>query len=75
LLSQEEVARLLSPQQEIIWKYIISRDRYVSPLEIGRATKIPRPTINQALEKLLRLKWIEKRAWAGQRDMRKDKKF
>jgi len=60
LLSHEEVARLLSPQQEIIWKYIASQNDYVSPLEIGRATKIPRPTINQALYKLLRLKWIEK---------------
>ncbi len=60
LLSQEAVARLLSPQQEIIWKYIASREGYVSPLEIERATKIPRPTINQALIKLLRLKWIEK---------------
>lgn len=60
LLSHEEVARLLSPQQEIIWKYISSRNVHVSPMEIGHATKIPRPTINQALYKLLRLKWIEK---------------
>lgn len=60
LLSHEEVARLLSPQQEIIWKYISSQNNYVSPMEIECATKIPRPTINQALYKLLRLKWIEK---------------
>ncbi len=60
LLSREEVARLLSPQQNIIWEYISSREDVVSPLEMEQATKIPRPTINQALEKLLRLKWIEK---------------
>ncbi len=61
LLSQEEVAKLLSLQQEAIWKYISSREEYVSPLEIEKTTKIPRPTINQALVKLLRLKWIEKK--------------
>jgi len=60
LLSHEEVARLLSPQQNIIWEYISSREGIVSPLEMELATKIPRPTINQVLEKLLRLKWIEK---------------
>lgn len=60
LLSHEEVARLLSPQQNIVWEYISSREGLVSPLEMEHATKIPRPTINQALEKLLRLKWIEK---------------
>jgi Fic family protein len=60
LLSREEVARLLSPQQNIVWEYISSREGVVSPLEMEQATKIPRPTINQALEKLLRLKWVEK---------------
>lgn len=61
LISQEEVARLLSPQQEAIWKYISSQAEYVTPLAIERATSIPRPTVNQALVKLLRLKWIEKK--------------
>jgi len=60
LLSHEEVHRLLSPQQNIIWGYIASQETVVTPLEISRATKIPRPTINQALDKLLRLKWIER---------------
>jgi Fic family protein len=60
LLSHEEVARLLSPQQNIVWEHISSREGLVSPLEMEQTTKIPRPTINQALEKLLRLKWIEK---------------
>ncbi len=60
LLSHEEVARLLSPQQNAVWKYISSRDGDISPLEIERTTRIPRPTVNQALVKLLRLKWIER---------------
>ncbi|MFA6526009.1 MAG: Fic family protein [Candidatus Buchananbacteria bacterium] len=60
LLSHEEVHRLLSPQQNIVWEYISKSASTVAPLEISQATKIPRPTINQALVKLLRLKWIEK---------------
>lgn len=32
----------------------------VTPLEIYQATNIPRPTINQVLNKLLQLKWIER---------------
>jgi Fic family protein len=60
LISHEEVARLLSPQQNIIWEYISKQDRVVTPLEISQATNIPRPTINQVLNKLLQLKWIEK---------------
>lgn len=60
LISKEEVNKLLSPQQEIIWNYISKTKDEVTPLEIHTATKIPRPTINQALSKLLKLKWIEK---------------
>ena len=60
LLSHEEVSRLLSPQQNMIWEYISSQDDVVTPLQIFQATKIPRSTINQTLIKLLRLKWIEK---------------
>jgi Fic family protein len=60
LLSHEEVSRLLSPQQNIIWECISSQNDVVTPLQIFHATKIPRSTINQTLIKLLRLKWIEK---------------
>lgn len=60
LISHEEVHRLLSPQQNKVWEYLSSQDKEVSPLEIAKATSVPRPTINQALDKLLRLKWIEK---------------
>lgn len=60
LLSKEEVGKLLSPQQKIIWDFILKSGAEITPLEIFKATKIPRPTINQALVKLLRLKWVEK---------------
>jgi len=60
LISYEEVHRLLSPQQNKVWEYISSQEEAVSPLEIAKASNVPRPTINQALDKLLRLKWIER---------------
>lgn len=60
IISHEEVARLLSPQQDIVWEFISRQDNVVTPLEISRATNIPRPTINQVLNKLLQLKWIER---------------
>lgn len=60
LLSKEEVGKLLSPQQQIVWNFILKSDNEITPLEISKTTNIPRPTINQALVKLLRLKWVEK---------------
>ena len=60
LISHEEVHHLLSPQQNKVWEYISSREEAVSPLEIAKASNVPRPTINQVLDKLLRLKWIER---------------
>ncbi len=60
IISHKEVSKLLSPQQDIVWEYIAKQDRVVTPLEISRETSIPRPTINQVLNKLLRLKWIER---------------
>lgn len=60
LLSKEEVGKLLSPQQQIIWDFILKSGDEITPLAILMETKIPRPTINQALEKLLRLQWIER---------------
>ncbi|MEI7512999.1 MAG: Fic family protein [bacterium] len=60
LISKEEVNKLLSPQQEIVWNFISNAKGETTPIEIFTATNIPRPTINQALSKLLKLKWIEK---------------
>ncbi len=60
IISHKEASKLLSPQQDIVWTYIDKQDKVVTPLEISQATKIPRPTINQILNKLLQLKWIER---------------
>ncbi|MFA5000732.1 MAG: Fic family protein [Candidatus Paceibacterota bacterium] len=60
LLSKEEVGKLLSPQQQIVWEFISKSEAEITPLQIIKNTNIPRPTINQALIKLLRLKWIER---------------
>lgn len=60
LLSKEEVSKLLSPQQQLVWECISKSKEEITPLQITKETKIPRPTINQALERLVRLNWIER---------------
>lgn len=59
LLSREQTSKLLSKQQQIIWHYI-EKVHEATPLEISKATDVPRPTVNQALTKLLKLKRIER---------------
>ena len=59
LLSQENIEKLLSPKQLAVWEYLNAVPE-ATPLEISAAAKVVRPTINQALDKLLRLKKIER---------------
>ena len=59
LLSNEQTDKLLSKQQQLVWRHIEGAHE-ATPLEIAKATGVPRPTINQALTKLLRLKRIER---------------
>ena len=59
LLSKENIEKLLSPKQLAVWKYLITV-REATPAEISKHAKVARPTINQALDKLLRLKKIER---------------
>lgn len=59
LLSKENIEKLLSPKQLAVWEYINSVNE-ASPGEISKVAKVARPTVNQALEKLLRLKKIER---------------
>jgi len=59
LLSKENIEKLLSPKQLAVWEYLNTVDE-ASPAEISKQTKVARPTINQALDKLLRLKKIER---------------
>lgn len=59
LLESEDVEKLLSPKQLIIWQYI-QEAKEAAPLEISRATKIVKPTVVQALSRLMKLKKIER---------------
>ena len=59
LLTHAQTEQLLSPQQELVWKNI-PQTGTAMPSEIALAAGVPRPTVNQALQKLLRLKMIER---------------
>lgn len=59
LLSHENIEKLLSPKQLLVWKHIETSGE-ASPGEIATATGIARRTVNQAVDKLLRLKKIER---------------
>ncbi len=59
LLSKENVEKLLSPKQLAVWEYLNTVSE-ATPAQISKIAKVARPTINQALNKLLRLKKIER---------------
>ena len=59
LISEEQIDKLLSKQQQTIWRYL-EKVTEATPLEISQATEIPRPTVSQALSKLLKLKKVER---------------
>lgn len=59
LLGNEQVEKLLSQKQLSVWNYLLETYE-ASPGEIAKKTKIVRPTVNQALTKLLKLKKIER---------------
>lgn len=59
LLSSEAVEKILSPKQLAVWQYLLSVNE-ATPGEITGRIKIARPTVNQALNVLLRLKRIER---------------
>ncbi len=59
LLSDENIDKLLSPKQIAVWEYL-QKVSEATPGEISAKTGVARPTINQVLEKLLRLKRIER---------------
>jgi len=58
-LSKENIEKLLSEKQLAVWEYLNSADS-ASAGEIAENTNVARPTINQALSILLRLKKIER---------------
>jgi len=59
LLSQENIEKLLSLKQLAVWNYL-QIVKEASPGEISKNTKIVRPTVNQALDRLIKLKRIER---------------
>ncbi len=59
LLSDENIEKLLSPKQMAVWEYLNTVDE-ASPKEISDQTGVARPTINQAIEVLIRFKKIER---------------
>jgi len=59
LFSEENVEKLLSPRQLQVWQYMQGAVE-VTPRELAENLGIPRPTINQVLDRLLALKRIER---------------
>ena len=59
LLSKEEIEKLFSPQQRKVWEHL-EKVGEATPLEITNATGVPRPTVSQAITKLLKLKRVER---------------
>jgi len=59
LLSSEKMEKLLSPNQLLVWDYLLGVTE-ITAGEIVKNTKVLRPTVNQALSRLLNMKKIEK---------------
>ena len=59
LLTQTNIETLLSPKQFLVWNYM-EKVSETTPREISNKTGVPRPTINQVINKLLDLKMIER---------------
>lgn len=59
LLSEENIEKILSVKQLTVWKYFQTVEE-TTPKEIVQQTKISRPTVNQIIDKLIRLKKIER---------------
>ncbi|OIP24400.1 hypothetical protein AUK11_03365 [bacterium CG2_30_37_16] len=59
LLSKENIEKLLSKKQLAVWQYLQEVEE-ATPGEIAKKAKVVRPTVNQALDRLLRLKKVER---------------
>lgn len=56
---EKNIEKILSTKQIAVWQYIQKIDK-ATPSEIAKKTKIAQPTVRQALNKLMRLKKIER---------------
>lgn len=59
LLSLEQIDKILSPNQLLVWNYL-QKVNETTPLEISVHAHVARPTVNQVLNKLLDLNKIER---------------
>jgi len=59
LLSKENIEKLLSPKQLAVWRFLKEIES-ASPGEIAKTAGVARRTVNQALDKLLRLRKVER---------------
>jgi len=60
LLSTENIEKLLTLKQTAVWEYLKKIDNIATPMEIAKNTKIAQPTVRQVLNKLMKLKKIER---------------
>jgi Fic family protein len=60
LFSRENVEKLLSLKQLAVWNYLQEINKSATPMEIAKNTKVAQPTVRQALNKLMRLKKVER---------------
>lgn len=59
LLSAEDIEKLLSPQQLKVWGYL-GETQEATPGHISQATGVARPTVSQALARLVEMKKVER---------------
>lgn len=59
LLSKENIERLLTQKQLAVWGYL-QKVESSAPREISEQTKVAYPTVRQAIDKLMRLKKVER---------------
>lgn len=59
LLSAEEVEKLLSPNQLKVWGYL-SKVEEATPGQISKDAGVARPTVSQALARLVKIKRVER---------------
>jgi len=59
LLSAENIEKMLSPNQLAAWQYL-QKVTEATPLEIAKHAGIARPTVNQIIDKLIKLKKVER---------------
>jgi Fic family protein len=59
MLQREDIEKILSPKQLAVW-HCLQAGAELTPAVIAARGKVARPTVNQALNKLLKLKKIER---------------